>query len=53
MHTGFTGVSGFLLAKLMLGPGWRKMFGTQVFAVLDDLDDAGALKPNSTLKPKF
>jgi uncharacterized protein YndB with AHSA1/START domain len=52
-HAGFTGASGFLFAKLMMGPGWRKMFGATFPAVLADLDDAGALRPTSTLKPKF
>jgi uncharacterized protein YndB with AHSA1/START domain len=52
-HTGFTGVGGFLLAKLMLGPGWKKMLGTAVPAVLADLDERGQLRPGSSLKPKF
>jgi uncharacterized protein YndB with AHSA1/START domain len=52
-HTGFTGVGGFLLAKLMMGPGWKKMLGTIIPAVLNDVDDEGKLRPGSTLKPKF
>jgi uncharacterized protein YndB with AHSA1/START domain len=52
-HTGFTGVGGFLLAKLMLGPGWKKMLGARIPEVLADADDEGKLRPGSTLKPKF
>jgi uncharacterized protein YndB with AHSA1/START domain len=52
-HTGFTGIGGFLLTKLMLGPGWRKMLGKIFPAVLADVDDDGKLRPGSTLKPKF
>jgi uncharacterized protein YndB with AHSA1/START domain len=52
-HTGFTGVGGFLLAKLMMGPGWKKMLGSAVPNVLADLDEAGNLRAGSTLKPKF
>lgn len=52
-HTGFTGVGGFMLAKLMMGPGWRKMLGKAIPAVLDDIDESGRLRPGSTLKPKF
>src|SRR5262249_43922102 len=44
-HTGFVGFGGFMLAKLMMGPGWRKMLGTRVPAVLDDVDDEGRLRP--------
>ena len=33
-HTGFVGVGGFLLARLMLGPGWKKMFATRLPRVL-------------------
>jgi uncharacterized protein YndB with AHSA1/START domain len=51
-HTGFTGVGGFLLAKLMLGPGWKKMLGRAIPAVLADLDEHGQLKASSSLKPR-
>jgi uncharacterized protein YndB with AHSA1/START domain len=33
-HTGFEGVSGWLLAKLMMGPGWKKMMTKRLGAVL-------------------
>jgi uncharacterized protein YndB with AHSA1/START domain len=52
-HSGFTGVGGFLLAKLMMGPGWKKMLGATFPAVLADLDDEGKLRPGSSLRPKF
>ena len=52
-HSGFKGVGGFLLAKLMMGPGWKKMFGATFPAVLADVDDEGKLRPGSTLRPKF
>ncbi len=52
-HTGFTGVGGFILAKLMMGPGWKKMLGAVFPNVLGDLDDAGLLRPGSTLQPRF
>lgn len=52
-HTGFRGVGGFLLAKLMMGPGWKKMLATSIPNVLADVDDAGNLRPESALEPKF
>jgi uncharacterized protein YndB with AHSA1/START domain len=52
-HTGFTGLGGFILAKLMMGPGWKKMFGTAIPRVLADLDDEGKLRPGSALRPKY
>jgi uncharacterized protein YndB with AHSA1/START domain len=53
VHEGFTGIGGFLLAKLMMGPGWRKMLAVAFPAVLADVDDDGKLRAGSTLKPKF
>src|SRR5258708_27175908 len=50
-HTGFTGVGGMFMAKL-LGRVHRKMLSVGLPAVLDNLDDSGALRPASTLKPK-
>jgi uncharacterized protein YndB with AHSA1/START domain len=49
-HTGFTGAGGFLLAKL-LGAVRRKMLTVGLPAVLDDLDENGALRASSTLRP--
>ena len=51
-HTGFTGIGGFLLAKLVMTPVRRKMLGAGLAAVLNDVDDDGTLRPASTLKPK-
>jgi uncharacterized protein YndB with AHSA1/START domain len=50
-HTGFRGAGGFFMAKL-LGRVRRKMLSAGLPAVLDDLDNNGALRPASTLKPK-
>jgi len=50
-HTGFTGVGGFFLAKI-LGHVRTKMLTVGLPAVLADLDDQGALRPGSTLTPK-
>jgi uncharacterized protein YndB with AHSA1/START domain len=50
-HTGFTGVSGFFMAQL-LGHVRRKMLNQGLPAVLDDIDDQGALRADSTLTPK-
>jgi uncharacterized protein YndB with AHSA1/START domain len=50
-HTGFTGVGGFVLAKL-LGSVRKKMLTTGLPAVLDDLDETGALRATSTLRAK-
>jgi len=50
-HTGFTGVGGVFMARL-LGRVRTKMLTVGLPAVLADLDDDGALRPDSTLKPK-
>ena len=50
-HTGFTGVGGAFMAKL-LGRVRTKMLAVGLPAVLDDLDDDGTLRPTSTLKAK-
>ncbi len=50
-HTGFTGVGGAFMAKL-LGRVRTKMLTVGLAAVLDDLDDDGTLRPTSTLKAK-
>ena len=50
-HTGFTGPGGFIMAKL-LGSVRKKMLTIGLPAVLDDLDDTGALRPASTLRAK-
>jgi uncharacterized protein YndB with AHSA1/START domain len=50
-HTGFTGVGGFFMAKL-LGRVRRTMLTVGLPAVLDDLDDHGVLRAGSALRPK-
>jgi uncharacterized protein YndB with AHSA1/START domain len=50
-HTGFTGVGGAFMAKL-LGHVRRKMLRAGLPPVLDDLGDDGTLRPGSTLRPK-
>ena len=50
-HTGFTGVGGVLLARL-LGHVRTKMLSVGLPAVLDDLDDDGHLRPTSPLRAK-
>ncbi len=50
-HTGFTGVGGVFLAKL-LGHVRRKMLRVSLPPLLDDLDQDGTLRPGSTLGPK-
>ena len=42
-HTGFTGLRGFLLAQLVMGPGHRKKLDQELPALLIQLDDAGRL----------
>ncbi|WP_322751259.1 MULTISPECIES: SRPBCC domain-containing protein [unclassified Frankia] len=46
-HTGFTGVGGFLLAKLVLGPVRKKMLRVGLTAVLNDVDDNGMSRPTA------
>lgn len=41
-----------LLAKIVLGPARKKMLRVGLTAVLNDVDDDGALRPASALKPK-
>jgi uncharacterized protein YndB with AHSA1/START domain len=52
-HTGFHGLGGFFMTQLIMGPGWKKTLNGEIPAVLSELDDAGQLRPGSTLKPKF
>lgn len=42
-----------VLARLVLGPGWKKMLGKGVPAVLADMGGDGKLRPGSVLVPKF
>jgi uncharacterized protein YndB with AHSA1/START domain len=52
-HLGFTGISGFLLSKLIMGPGHKKLLNHAFPSVLADMLDDGASRPTSALKPKF
>jgi uncharacterized protein YndB with AHSA1/START domain len=52
-HTGFTGIGGFVMAKLVLGPVRKKMLDIGLPSVLIDVDDDGTLRPETTLKAKF
>lgn len=52
-HAGFTGASGFLLANLIMKPGWGKVLSQAFPTVLAEIDDAGTLQSNSELQPKF
>ena len=52
-HTGFQGVSGFLLATLVMGPGHRKLLTHALPALLIDLDETGQLYPGRSLAPRF
>src|SRR5262249_34963868 len=36
-HEGFEGVGGFVLSKLIMGPGWKKMMRKSLAGVLADL----------------
>ncbi len=50
-HTGFRGVEGAFMSRL-LGRVRRRMLTEGLPRVLDELDDSGNLRPNSTLRPK-
>jgi uncharacterized protein YndB with AHSA1/START domain len=52
-HDGFKGVGGFLLANLVMKPGWKKTFARLLPALLDDVDDEGKLRAQSTLRPLY
>ena len=51
LHTGFTGAGGLFLAKAVMTPIRKKMFGERLLAVLGDLDDG--LPPGTALKLGF
>ncbi len=52
-HTGYTGMGGFMFVKLIMSPAWKHILAKTLPAVLADLDDAGKLRPQSTLRPLF
>jgi uncharacterized protein YndB with AHSA1/START domain len=49
-HTGFTGFGGFVISKVLASVR-KRMLEVGLPAVLDDIDDAGRLRPGSVLKP--
>jgi len=53
VHTGFTGIEGIIMTKLVLGPVRRKMLDVGLPAVLNEMDEAGTVAsespPDSTL----
>jgi uncharacterized protein YndB with AHSA1/START domain len=49
-HTGFTGIGGFLVSRV-LNRVRTKMLDVGFPAVLNDLDDEGKLRPGSALQP--
>jgi uncharacterized protein YndB with AHSA1/START domain len=49
-HTGFKGVNGIIMSKIVLGPIRRKMLEHGLPPVLDAIDDSGRLRPGTTLK---
>ena len=52
-HSGFSGLGGFFMTQMIMGPGWKKMLDGAIPLVLNELDAAGQLRPGSPLKPKF
>jgi uncharacterized protein YndB with AHSA1/START domain len=50
-HTGFTGIGGFVVANILASVR-KKMLTVGLVAVLDDIDDEGRLRPDSSLKAK-
>jgi uncharacterized protein YndB with AHSA1/START domain len=44
-HTGFAGIGGFFMARFVLGPVRTTMLDVGLRAVLDEVDDAGRLRP--------
>jgi uncharacterized protein YndB with AHSA1/START domain len=52
-HTGFKGAGGFLLAKLIMTPGWKKTLDGHFPRVLAELEEDGRLRSTSKLEPLF
>lgn len=52
-HTGFKGVGGFMLAKLVMTPGWKKTWDQHFPRLLAELDERGELRAESTIQPLF
>jgi len=41
-HSGFRGIGGWMLARFMMGPGWKKMMNVRIPLVLDRAASSGA-----------
>jgi uncharacterized protein YndB with AHSA1/START domain len=52
-HTGFSGFSGWVFARFMMEPGWKKTTSTGLPALLAELGEDGNLRSGSTLRPRF
>lgn len=44
-HSGFTGAGGFILSRLVLGPGWKKMLKVKIPIVLNFIRENGKKFP--------
>jgi uncharacterized protein YndB with AHSA1/START domain len=53
VHSGFAGVRGFVFANLIMRPGWNKLLSETFPTLLAELDERGALRPQSQLKPRY
>ena len=52
-HTGFSGIGGFLFARLVMKPGLKKTLDHELPRVFANLMEDGTVRPDSTLTPKF
>ena len=48
-HTGFKGIDGIIMSKLVLGPIRRRMLEHGLPPVLDAIDESGRLRPDANL----
>ena len=52
-HTGFTGIGGFILSRLILGPGWKKLMTKLLPVVIAHVSRAGLrFEPGRWLNPE-
>jgi uncharacterized protein YndB with AHSA1/START domain len=49
LHQGFRGPGGWFLARLILGPGWKKMMARRIPSVLDRLRHDGSFRADPAL----
>jgi uncharacterized protein YndB with AHSA1/START domain len=50
-HTGFRGIDGIIMSKLVLGPIRRRMLRKGLPPILDAIDDSGHLRTGADLTP--